>query len=98
RALASPPCGGALVAERLALAGRPLGEDGRAALHVDWNGSELQADGSLLGLAKLSGGGAFDLDRADLTFGVQVDELAALAGFAPDGTPEFHGNAAGELR
>lgn len=96
--LDKPALRGDLVGERLELAGRPLGEDGRAALHVDWNGSHLQADGSVLGLAKLSGGGAFDLDRADLTFGVQVDELGALAGFAPEGTPEFRGNAAGELR
>jgi hypothetical protein len=46
---------GELVGERLELAGRPLGEQGRAALHVDWSGSELQADGSLLGLARISG-------------------------------------------
>jgi len=93
-----PAIRGDVVGERLALAGRTLGEDGRAALHVDWNGQQLRADGSLLGLAKLSGGGGFDLERADLTFAVEADELAALAGFAPEGTPEIHGSAAGELR
>ena len=65
---------------------------------MDWSGSELQADGSLLGLAKLSGGGAFDLERADLAFAVEVDELGGLAGFAPEGAPEIRGSAAGELR
>jgi translocation-and-assembly-module (TAM) inner membrane subunit TamB-like protein len=96
--LDQPAIRGDVVGERLELAGRRLGEDGRAALHVDWSGSELQADGSLLGLAKLSGGGAFDLERADLAFAVEVDELGGLAGFAPAGAPEVRGSAAGELR
>ncbi|HET9768542.1 MAG TPA: translocation/assembly module TamB domain-containing protein, partial [Thermoanaerobaculia bacterium] len=96
--LDQPAIRGDIVGERLELAGRRLGEDGRAALHVDWSGSELRADGSLLGLAKLSGGGAFDLERADLAFAVEVDELGGLAGFAPEGTPEIRGSAAGELR
>lgn len=93
-----PAMRGELVGEQLELAGRGLGEDGRAALHVDWSGSELHADGSLLGLARISGGGAFDLERADLAFRLRIDELAALAGFAPDGTPELGGSAEGDLR
>ncbi len=93
-----PAVRGELVGERLELAGRRLGEDGRAALRVDWSGSELRADGSLLGLARIDGGGAFDLDRADLAFKVRVDQLGALAGFAPEGAPAIDGRAAGELR
>jgi autotransporter translocation and assembly factor TamB len=92
-----PALRGELVGEGLQLAGRTLGEDGRAALHVDWDGSALAADGSLLGLAQVAGGGAFDLEHADLAFRLRIDELAALSGFAPEGTPAIAGRAAGEL-
>ncbi len=95
--LQKPALRGELVGEHLQLAGRQLGENGRAALRVDWSGDALQADGSLLGLVQLSGGGAFDLDRADLSFRLSVDELAVLAGFALEGAPAVSGRAAGTL-
>jgi translocation and assembly module TamB len=97
-----PALRGELVGERLELAGRRLGDDGRAALRVDWSGSELHADGSLLGLARLDGGGTFDLERADLAFALTIDQLGALGGFVPglaaEGAPAIDGRAAGELR
>ena len=96
--LERPAVRGDLVAEGMQLGGKELGEAGRAALHVDWSGTDLEANGSLLGLAQIDGGGAFDLDRADLTFRVRADDLGVLAGFAPEGSPEIGGRAAGEVR
>ncbi|HEV8630288.1 MAG TPA: translocation/assembly module TamB domain-containing protein [Thermoanaerobaculia bacterium] len=96
--LERPAVHGEVVGERLELAGRRLGDDGRAALRIDWGEGRLQANGSLLGLAELAGGGALDLERADLVFRLRVDELGALAGFAPPAMPELAGRAAGELR
>jgi translocation and assembly module TamB len=96
--LEQPAVRGELVGERLRLADQALGADGRAVLGVDWSGGVLRADGSLLGLARLSGGGPLDLERADLTFQVEVGDLAPLAAFAPADLPPATGRAAGELR
>ena len=96
--LERPAVRGELVGERLRLGDRTLGEDGRAVLAVDWSEGQLRAEGSLLGLARLSGGGALDLETADLTFRIDVAELAPLAGLMPADLPEIAGSAAGELR
>jgi translocation and assembly module TamB len=93
-----PGLTGDLVAEGLAIEGRELGDSGRAVLGIDWAGDALRAQGSLLGLARVSGGGFLDLDRMDLTFDVELADLGALAGLGPAGIPETTGSAAGELR
>jgi translocation and assembly module TamB len=96
--LEHPGLAGDLVAEGLTLDGQPLGEDGRAVLRVDWADDRLQAHGSLLGLARLSGGGPLDLDRMDLELDLQLDELGALAALGPEGLPEITGTASGVVR
>jgi translocation and assembly module TamB len=95
--LEHPGLAGDLVAERLALDGRQLGESGRAALRVDWAADQLRASGSLLGLVRLDGGGFLDLDRMELSFAVEADDLATLAALGPEGLPEITGTARGDL-
>jgi translocation and assembly module TamB len=93
-----PAVRGELVGERLALGARPLGDSGRAVLRIDWADRVLRADGSLLGLVELSGGGNVDFDTADLTFAVQSDQLTQLAALVPVELPAIGGEARGELR
>jgi hypothetical protein len=85
----------------LALAGRPLGDNGTsgtAQALLSWDGQSLQATGSLLGLVNFNGGGRLDQERADLAFDVRSDSLGALARLAaPQPLPDFKGSFAGRL-
>lgn len=90
-----------VVGSRLQLAGRPLGEDGNpgtAQALLAWDGAELRATGSLLGLVSFDGGGRLDRAGADLNFDVSSHDLAALARVAaPRPVPDFAGSFLGTL-
>ncbi|HVS01949.1 MAG TPA: translocation/assembly module TamB domain-containing protein [Thermoanaerobaculia bacterium] len=77
--------------EGLALRG---GEE--AAVRIGWRDSALTAEGSLLGLVTIAGGGYLDRQRADLAFTVYTDDLATLAAMAGE-LPEIAGTAEGSL-
>ncbi len=82
----------------LALAGRRLGENGDASTRVLWDGEELRAEGSLLGLVRFEGGGRLDREGAALELAVSSSRLADLAALAlPEPTEEFSGSFAGRL-
>ncbi|HUO87091.1 MAG TPA: translocation/assembly module TamB domain-containing protein, partial [Thermoanaerobaculia bacterium] len=76
--VAEPRVAARLVGEDLELAGRPLGDEGVAAVNLRWVGEEVTARGSLLGLVAFDGGGRLTGDRADLEFQVASDDLGAL--------------------
>lgn len=90
-----------LVGTQLALAGRPLGENGNpgtAQALLAWDGDNLRATGSLLGLVSFDGGGRLDRAGADLAFDVSTQDLAALARLAaPQPVPDFTGSFLGTL-
>ena len=76
------------------MGGRPLGEGGRAVLRVDWSDGVLRADGSLLGLAELSGGGPSTSTPPTSPSRSTLADLATLA--RPGrrrGLPEVTGSA-----
>lgn len=97
----------ALAGSGLTLAGRELGEDGLAEATARWSGGRLEAEGSLLGLVDLDGGGRLELPAAgapgavevDLEFTLAGDDLRGLAQLAaeqplPDLEGAFHGTLA----
>lgn len=90
-----------VVGTQLELAGRPLGENGNpgtAQALLAWDGADLRATGSLLGLVSFDGGGRLDRAGADLTFDVSSHDLAALARVAaPQPVPDFTGSFLGTL-
>jgi autotransporter translocation and assembly factor TamB len=87
-----------VVQSRLTLGGRPLAAGDSAELRLAWDGHKLDADGSLFGLVAVDGGGAFDLERADLRFVVASDQLRTLADAVVSAAlPEFTGRFVGEL-
>jgi autotransporter translocation and assembly factor TamB len=87
-----------LVQSELTLAGRALSQGEAAELRLDWDGQELRVDGSLAGLVAVDGGGALDLEHADLRFAVASDQLRTLADAAVEAAlPEFTGSFVGEL-
>ncbi len=89
----------ALRARDLALHGRPLGSDGSAEVSATWDGAQLAVSGSLLGLAEVEGGGALDLERADLRFAVRSSSLREIVEAAAGrALPELAGGFSGELR
>lgn len=77
--LQSPAAEARLAATGLDLGGHALGD---AEVRAGWDGQELTASGSLLGLLRLDGGGAFDGRLADLSFRVESDSLGALVQLA----------------
>lgn len=82
----------------LTLAGHPLTDSASAEMRLDWDGANLKADGSLLGLIAVDGGGAFDLEHADLKFVVASERLPTLADILVDAPlPDFTGKFVGEL-
>jgi translocation and assembly module TamB len=90
-----------VVGTQLELAGRPLGENGSpgtAQALLAWDGADLRATGSLLGLVSFDGGGRLDRTGADLAFDVSSHDLAALARVAaPQPVPDFTGSFLGTL-
>lgn len=90
-----------IVGTQLALAGRPLGENGSpgtAQALLAWDGESLRATGSLLGLVSFDGGGRLDRAGADLSLDVSSNDLAALARLAaPQPVPDFAGSFLGTL-
>jgi translocation and assembly module TamB len=90
-----------MVGTQLALAGRPLGENGHpgtAQALLAWDGASLQATGSLLGLVSFNGGGRLDRSGADLKLDVSSTDLAALVRLAaPQPVPDFAGSFLGTL-
>ncbi|HEX6201772.1 MAG TPA: translocation/assembly module TamB domain-containing protein, partial [Thermoanaerobaculia bacterium] len=89
-----------LVASDLAIAGRPLGDEGRATLLARWDGETVSANGSLLGLVSFEGGGVLTLDRADLAIQVASDDLGALVQLASEQpiVDQLAGSFVGTLR
>jgi hypothetical protein len=92
-----------VVGTQLELAGRRLGqagadgEDGTAQALLAWDGENLRATGSLLGLIAFDGGGRLDRAGADLAFDVSSDDLGILARLASPQVPEFAGSFLGTL-
>jgi len=90
-----------VVGTQLALAGKPLGENGSpgtAQALLAWDGESLQATGSLLGLVSFNGGGRLDRAGADLKLDVSSSDLAALVRLAaPQPVPDFAGSFLGTL-
>ena len=78
----------------LAAAGRELPDSEAAIL---WRDGRLTAEGSLLGLVEVSGGGPLDDGGARLELTVESDRLAELAGLALARAPDLEGSAAGRL-
>lgn len=89
-----------IVARDLGIAGRPLGDEGRATLLARWDGETVSATGSLLGLVSFDGGGVLTLDRADLAIQVASDDLGALVQLASAQpiVDELAGSFVGTLR
>ncbi len=88
-----------LRAIELAFAGRPLGAGGASQLIAEWDGSQVTAQGSLVGLATFRGGGRLDTRGADAKFDLSSRNLAGLLGIAgvevaPTFTGGFQGRAA----
>jgi hypothetical protein len=84
--------------QRLALAGRPLGEQGKADLLADWDGESLHASGSLLGLVTFQGGGRLDTRGAELAFDLKSDNLPGLVRLAAQQPlPPMTGAASGRV-
>ena len=93
-----PRLDGHLSGRDLAVAGTPLGGDGRADLDVSWAAGELTLDGSLLGVARLTGGGR--LDDAETALAVELTEGdldALLRVVSPAGVAGLDGSFAGRL-
>ena len=77
----------------------PWAADGSAQARVDWDGARLEAAGSLLGLAEVQGGGALDLERADLRFTVASEALREIVETATGRpVPDLTGAFTGEIR
>ncbi|HEV7516612.1 MAG TPA: hypothetical protein VGR07_09965, partial [Thermoanaerobaculia bacterium] len=84
--------------QRLALAGQPLGDQGRAELLANWDGESVRASGSLLGLVTFAGGGRLDPRGAELAFDLQSDNLPGLVRLAtPTPLPPMTGSASGRV-
>ena len=94
-----------VVGTQLELAGRRLGEgnagaggeNGTAQALLAWDGDNLRATGSLLGLISFDGGGRLDRAGADLAFDVSSDDLGILARLASPQVPDFAGSFLGTL-
>lgn len=90
-----------VVGTQLALAGRPLGENGNPGTAqglLAWDGADLRATGSLLGLVSFDGGGRLDRAGADLKLDVSSQDLASLVRMAaPQPVPDFAGSFLGTL-
>ncbi len=96
--LIEPQLAATLVGSGLVLGERPLGEEGRARVALDWSRGEVRLDGDLLGLVAIGGGGRLDERGADLEFDLAVDDLAALARLATSSPlPAVSGRLRGEL-
>lgn len=82
---------------RLAVAGRPLGED-QAQLEGTWNGETLTASGRLGELLLLEGGGRLDRRGSALSFDVRSSDLEGLVSLAaPAPLPELSGSLLGTV-
>jgi hypothetical protein len=93
--LERPEASASLRGTGLAVAGRPLGEAGVAQAVASWDGETLTATGSLLGLASFEGGGPLTLERADLRFNLQSEDLGTLIRIASPRSPEIAGSFSG---
>lgn len=87
-----------LTGSGLALAGRPLGAAGTTGVTAHWRGGRLDAEGSLLGLVTLDGGGRLDETAVELVFDLASDDLGGVLQLAagPE-APAVTGGFAGEL-
>ncbi len=82
----------------LALSDRRLGENGDSSMRLLWDGEEMRAEGSLLGLVRFEGGGRLDRQGADLDLAVSSSRLADLAALAlAEPTEELTGSFEGRL-
>lgn len=82
----------------LAAGGRTLGADGGARLAITLADQRLQAEGDLLGLVSLSGGGRLDTSGFDLRLAVASSALQDLLQLASgNALPSLAGETAGEL-
>ncbi len=82
----------------LTVSGRPLGETGSAEAVATWDGANLTANGSLLGLASFEGGGPLTMERADLRFQIQSADLGTLVRIAsPQPVPGLSGSFSGSV-
>jgi translocation and assembly module TamB len=80
------------------LAGRPLGVEGSSPMAAAWDGDYLQVEGSLAGLAQVSGGGRLDAVGAELDFQVESKRLGDLLGaIGGDSVSEIEGELSGHL-
>ena len=96
--LARPAATLRLAGSGLTLAGRPLGEAGRAEVLATWDGSAVHASGSLLGLLAFEGGGPLDRQGANVAFDIGSDNLLGLARIGlQQAVPEFQGSFDGQL-
>ncbi|HZF08563.1 MAG TPA: translocation/assembly module TamB domain-containing protein [Thermoanaerobaculia bacterium] len=82
----------------LEIAGRTLGDEGRAELSATWDFAAVRAAGSLLGLVTFDGGGRLDSDGAAVSFNLKSDNLPGLAQLAAQRPlPAFTGALAGQV-
>lgn len=86
-------------ARNLAVAGRDLGEDGRAAFQATWIDERLEAEGSLLGVVDFVGGGLLTTERADVEVRLEVEDVDGLLHLAAGAPLEgLSGALAGTLQ
>ncbi len=96
--LASPRLSADLSWRELDLDGEILGRDGRAEIGLQIADSQLEVEGSFLGLVEMAGGGRLDNQGFDLRFDLSssvLDELILLTG--PETPPEVTGAVEGKL-
>jgi hypothetical protein len=80
------------------LAGRPVGVEGSSPIAAAWDGDYLQVEGSLAGLAQLSGGGRLDAVGAELDLQVESKRLGELLrAIGGDSVSEIEGELSGHL-
>ncbi len=93
-----PELTAALAGTALALGERSLGEAGSARVAVEWRQGELTAEGALLGLVTVNGGGQLDQQGADLTVQLATEDPVALIQLASESAlPAVPGRLRGRL-
>jgi len=83
---------------QLSVDGRLLGEEGRADLHVNLEGGDLELSGDLLGLVTLEGGGRLTPEGMNLTVPVSGSDMQGLVSLSSmEAIPECSGDFEGVL-